>query len=134
MKIKVMTVFGTRPEAIKMAPLVLALRADERFEAITTVTAQHREMLDSALEIFKIKPDYDLNLMHKGQTLQEITADVLTKIDGVIKKPIRILFWFMETRRRLLRQLWPVFIIKKPWDTLRPDFEHGTNIHRFRKK
>lgn len=86
MKIKVMTVFGTRPEAIKMAPLVLALRADERFEAITTVTAQHREMLDSALEIFKIKPDYDLNLMHKGQTLQEITADVLTKIDGVIKK------------------------------------------------
>ena len=76
MKIKVMTVFGTRPEAIKMAPLVLALRADERFEAITTVTAQHREMLDSALEIFKIKPDYDLNLMHKGQTLQEITADV----------------------------------------------------------
>lgn len=134
MKIKVMTVFGTRPEAIKMAPLVLALRADERFEAITTVTAQHREMLDSALEIFKIKPDYDLNLMHKGQTLQEITSDVLTKIDGVIKKPIRILFWFMETRRRLLRQLWPVFIIKKPWDTLRPDFEHGTNIHRFRKK
>ena len=86
MKIKVMTVFGTRPEAIKMAPLVLALRADERFEAITTVTAQHREMLDSALEIFKIKPDYDLNLMHKGQTLQEITSDVLTKIDGVIKK------------------------------------------------
>ena len=86
MKIKVMTVFGTRPEAIKMAPLVLALRADERFEAITTVTAQHREMLDSALEIFKIKPDYDLNLMHKGQTLQEITADVLTKIDGVIEK------------------------------------------------
>ena len=86
MKIKVMTVFGTRPEAIKMAPLVLALRADERFESITTVTAQHREMLDSALEIFKIKPDYDLNLMHKGQTLQEITADVLTKIDGVIKK------------------------------------------------
>ncbi|WP_334115675.1 non-hydrolyzing UDP-N-acetylglucosamine 2-epimerase [Ligilactobacillus sp.] len=86
MKIKVMTVFGTRPEAIKMAPLVLALKADERFEAITAVTAQHREMLDSALEIFKIKPDYDLNLMHKGQTLQEITADVMTKIDDVIKK------------------------------------------------
>ena len=86
MKIKVMTVFGTRPEAIKMAPLVLALKADERFEAIMAVTAQHREMLDSALEIFKIKPDYDLNLMHKGQTLQEITADVMTKIDDVIKK------------------------------------------------
>lgn len=86
MKIKVMTVFGTRPEAIKMAPLVLALKADGRFEAVTAVTAQHREMLDSALDIFGIKPDYDLNLMHRGQTLQEITADVLTKLDGVIKE------------------------------------------------
>lgn len=116
-----------------MAPLVLALKADERFEAITTVTAQHREMLDSALEIFKIKPDYDLNLMHKGQTLQEITADVLTKIDGVIKKPIRILFWFMETRRRLCGSFGR-FYNQKLWDTLRPDFGPGTNIHRFRKK
>lgn len=84
-KIKVMTVFGTRPEAIKMAPLVLALQADERFEAITTVTAQHREMLDQVLEIFKIVPDYDLNIMHKEQTLTEITANVLTKLDQVIK-------------------------------------------------
>lgn len=63
-KIKVMTVFGTRPEAIKMAPLVLALkeRSDE-FEAVTVVTAQHRQMLDQVLEIFKIKPDYDLDVM-----------------------------------------------------------------------
>ncbi|WP_180754161.1 non-hydrolyzing UDP-N-acetylglucosamine 2-epimerase [Ligilactobacillus agilis] len=84
-KIKVMTVFGTRPEAIKMAPLVLALQADERFEAVTTVTAQHREMLDQVLEIFKIVPDYDLNIMHKEQTLTEITANVLAKLDQVIK-------------------------------------------------
>ena len=84
-KVKVMTVFGTRPEAIKMAPLVLALQADERFEAVTTVTAQHREMLDQVLEIFKIVPDYDLNIMHKEQTLTEITANVLTKLDQVIK-------------------------------------------------
>lgn len=84
-KIKVMTVFGTRPEAIKMAPLVLALQTDERFEAVTTVTAQHREMLDQVLEIFKIVPDYDLNIMHKEQTLTEITANVLTKLDQVIK-------------------------------------------------
>ena len=84
-KIKVMTVFGTRPEAIKMAPLVLALQADERFEAVTTVTAQHREMLDQVLKIFKIVPDYDLNIMHKEQTLTEITANVLTKLDQVIK-------------------------------------------------
>ena len=84
-KIKVMTVFGTRPEAIKMAPLVLALQTDERFETVTTVTAQHREMLDQVLEIFKIVPDYDLNIMHKEQTLTEITANVLTKLDQVIK-------------------------------------------------
>lgn len=85
-KIKVMTVFGTRPEAIKMAPLVLALQADDRFEAITTVTAQHREMLDQVLEIFKIKPDYDLNVMQPNQTLTALTAHVLTKLDGVIKQ------------------------------------------------
>lgn len=85
-KIRVMTVFGTRPEAIKMAPLVLALQADQRFEAVTTVTAQHREMLDQVLEIFKLKPDYDLNIMHKQQTLTEITANVLTKLDQVIKE------------------------------------------------
>lgn len=84
-KIKVMTVFGTRPEAIKMAPLVLALkeRADE-FEAVTVVTAQHRQMLDQVLEIFKIKPDYDLDVMKQRQTLSEITSNVLINLDKVI--------------------------------------------------
>ncbi|MGO3537258.1 MAG: non-hydrolyzing UDP-N-acetylglucosamine 2-epimerase [Latilactobacillus curvatus] len=84
-KIKVMTVFGTRPEAIKMAPLVLALkeRADE-FEAVTVVTAQHRQMLDQVLEIFKIKPDYDLDVMKQRQTLSEITSNVLMNLDKVI--------------------------------------------------
>ncbi|MDT7016053.1 non-hydrolyzing UDP-N-acetylglucosamine 2-epimerase [Latilactobacillus curvatus] len=84
-KIKVMTVFGTRPEAIKMAPLVLALkeRADE-FEAVTVVTAQHRQMLDQVLEIFKIKPDYDLDVMKQRQTLSEITSNVLMNLDRVI--------------------------------------------------
>ncbi|ASN59577.1 UDP-N-acetylglucosamine 2-epimerase (non-hydrolyzing) [Latilactobacillus curvatus] len=84
-KIKVMTVFGTRPEAIKMAPLVLALkeRSDE-FEAVTVVTAQHRQMLDQVLEIFKIKPDYDLDVMKQRQTLSEITSNVLMNLDKVI--------------------------------------------------
>lgn len=84
-KIKVMTVFGTRPEAIKMAPLVLALkeRADE-FEAVTVVIAQHRQMLDQVLEIFKIKPDYDLDVMKQRQTLSEITSNVLMNLDKVI--------------------------------------------------
>lgn len=84
-KIKIMTVFGTRPEAIKMAPLIKEMqkRSDE-FEPITVVTAQHREMLDQVLGIFDIKPDYDLNIMHQGQTLNDITTDVLQKLDQVI--------------------------------------------------
>ena len=85
-KIKVMTVFGTRPEAIKMAPLVLKLKKDNHFEEVTVVTAQHREMLDQVLEIFKITPDYDFNIMHKNQTLADITSKVLTDMSKVIKK------------------------------------------------
>lgn len=85
-KIKVMTVFGTRPEAIKMCPLVKALEKDERFESIVCVTAQHREMLDAVLEIFDIKPDYDLNLMSHGQTIIDISSKVLYGVDNAIKK------------------------------------------------
>lgn len=84
-QIKVMTVFGTRPEAIKMAPLVLKLKHDDRFDTVTVVTAQHREMLDQVLEIFKIKPDYDFNIMHQNQTLAEITNKVLTDLTKVIQ-------------------------------------------------
>lgn len=85
-KIKVMTVFGTRPEAIKMAPLVLKLKKDERFEEVTVVSAQHREMLDQVLDIFKIKPDYDFNIMHKNQTLEDITSKVMIDLSKVIKE------------------------------------------------
>ncbi|WP_056938088.1 non-hydrolyzing UDP-N-acetylglucosamine 2-epimerase [Companilactobacillus versmoldensis] len=86
-KVKVMTVFGTRPEAIKMAPLVLKLKQNaDRFETVTVVTAQHREMLDSVLEIFKIKPDYDLNIMKERQTLSGITGLVLKMLDTIIEK------------------------------------------------
>lgn len=85
-KVKVMTVFGTRPEAIKMAPLVLRLKKDDRFEEITVVSAQHREMLDQVLDIFKIKPDYDFNIMHKNQTLEDITSKVILDMAKVIKK------------------------------------------------
>lgn len=84
-KIKIMTVFGTRPEAIKMAPLIKEMqKCPDEFEPITAVTAQHREMLDQVLGIFDIKPDYDLNIMHQGQTLNDITTDVLQKLDQVI--------------------------------------------------
>lgn len=85
-KIKVMTVFGTRPEAIKMAPLVLKLKKDDRFEEVTVVSAQHREMLDQVLDIFKIKPDYDFNIMHQNQTLEEITSKVMIDLSKVIKE------------------------------------------------
>ena len=85
-KIKVMMVFGTRPEAIKMAPLVLKLKADKRFDEVTVVTAQHREMLDQVLEIFNIKPDYDFNIMKKNQSLEGITSKVMLKLADVITK------------------------------------------------
>ena len=83
-KVKVMTIFGTRPEAIKMAPLALELERRDNIEAICCVTAQHREMLDSVLEIFKLKPDYDLNIMQPRQTLSSITSRCITGMDEVL--------------------------------------------------
>ena len=85
-KIKVMSIFGTRPEAIKMAPLIKELETREEIVSIVCVTAQHREMLDQVLNTFSIKPDYDLNIMKKGQTLSEITARVLRGIEEVLEK------------------------------------------------
>lgn len=78
---RVLTVFGTRPEAIKMAPLVKHLAAADGFEARVCVTAQHREMLDQVLRLFDIVPDYDLNIMKPGQTLSGITSEILTRIE-----------------------------------------------------
>ncbi len=85
-KLKVMTVFGTRPEAIKMAPLALELKKYDEIESIVCVTAQHREMLDQVLEIFNIVPDYDLDIMKTRQSLIGITTRVLEGLDEVIKK------------------------------------------------
>lgn len=84
--IKVMTVFGTRPEAIKMAPLVKELKKRKEVECIVCVTAQHREMLDQVLETFDIVPDYDLNIMKQGQTLTDITIRALKGLEEVIKE------------------------------------------------
>lgn len=83
---KILTVFGTRPEAIKMAPLVQALAEDKRFEAKVCVTAQHREMLDQVLELFEITPDYDLNLMKVGQSLNDVTASILRELKPVLQE------------------------------------------------
>jgi UDP-N-acetylglucosamine 2-epimerase len=93
MGIKVMSIFGTRPEAIKMAPLVKALEADNQIQSIVCVTAQHREMLDQVLRIFDIKPDYDLNIMAPQQTLAHITTKAINGIEEVVQveKPDLIL-------------------------------------------
>lgn len=85
-KIKVMTIFGTRPEAIKMAPLVKELESRKEIECIVCVTAQHRQMLDQVLEVFEIHPDYDLNIMSPGQTLSDITSKALKGLEEVIKE------------------------------------------------
>lgn len=85
MMIKVMSVFGTRPEAIKMAPLIKALEKDERFESIVTVTGQHREMLDQVLEVFEITPDHDLDVMSVNQTLTAITTKVLLSLEPILQ-------------------------------------------------
>ncbi|WP_020062831.1 non-hydrolyzing UDP-N-acetylglucosamine 2-epimerase [Bacillus sp. 123MFChir2] len=86
-RIKVMTIFGTRPEAIKMAPLVLELQKhSQQIESIVTVTAQHRQMLDQVLDIFGIKPNYDLNIMKDRQTLIDITTRGLEGLDKVMKE------------------------------------------------
>ena len=92
-KKKIISIFGTRPEAIKMAPLIKKLEQAEEFESIVLVTAQHREMLDQVLTLFGIIPDYDLNLMKKEQTLTDITAGVLKGLQGILasEKPDLIL-------------------------------------------
>ncbi|WP_230390473.1 non-hydrolyzing UDP-N-acetylglucosamine 2-epimerase [Reinekea sp. G2M2-21] len=81
---KVLTIFGTRPEAIKMAPLVKSLKNDSDIDAKVCVTAQHREMLDQVLDLFEIKPDYDLNIMKAGQDLYDITSRILLELKSVL--------------------------------------------------
>lgn len=82
---KIMTVFGTRPEAIKMAPLVKELENDDELEPMIVVTAQHREMLDSVLKTFNIQPHYDLNIMKENQTLSEVTSSAMIQLENIIK-------------------------------------------------
>ena len=104
---KVMLVFGTRPEAIKMAPLVKEFQKyPQEFKTIVCVTGQHREMLDQVLRIFEITPDYDLNIMKQGQDLYDVTARVLTGMRDVLKDAQRMLFWFMVIQLHLPLRLW----------------------------
>ena len=113
-KLKVMTVFGTRPEAIKMAPLALELKKYDNIESIVCVTAQHRQMLDQVLEIFGITPDYDLDIMKTRQSLIGITTRVLEGLDEVIKKE-----QYTATHQQVSLRHLQLFIIKSRSDTLR---------------
>ena len=85
-KIKVMPIFGTRPDAIKMCPLVLELKKREEFKTVVCVTGQHRQMLHSVLDLYRVKPDYDLDIMREAQTIETITSDVLEKLAPVLQK------------------------------------------------
>src|SRR5580698_288566 len=85
-KLRVMTVFGTRPDTVKMAPVVHALAASRDIDATVCVTAQHRQMLDDLLDLFKITPDFDLDVMTHNQTLTEITTRVLERMEPVLEK------------------------------------------------
>ena len=118
-KLKVMTVFGTRPEAIKMAPLALELKKYDNIESIVCVTAQHRQMLDQVLEIFGITPDYDLDIMKTRQSLIGITTRVLEGLDEVIKRNSLILCLYTATRSTSFVAALAAFIIKSRSDTLR---------------
>ena len=83
---KILFVFGTRPEAIKMAPVIKAFKDEKIFDTKVCVTAQHRQMLDQVLDIFDISPDYDLNIMERGQDLFDITANVLFGMKNVFSE------------------------------------------------
>lgn len=107
---KIMIVFGTRPEAIKMCPLVKELKNHSEFQVVCCVTGQHRQMLEQVLEAFHIVPEYDLAIMKERQTLFDVTENVLKGMEEVLKKSSRILCWCMETLPPPLLHLWQLFI------------------------
>ena len=129
-----MTIFGTRPEAIKMAPLALELSRRPGLNALCCVTAQHREMLDSVLNIFRLKPDYDLNIMEPRQTLSTITSKCLTGMDEAIDalKPDMILS--RGTPPPPLPVPCQPFTIRCPLGTWRQDCEPMTSILPFQRR
>ena len=125
---KVLSVFGTRPEAIKMAPVIQALSNDPNFDSLVCITAQHREMLDSVLNLFSITPDYDLNIMKLNQDLTYITTAVLNGLTNVYKQanPDRILV-HGDTTTTLAASL-AAFYAKIPVDHVEAGLRSG-NTH-----
>ena len=130
-KIKVMSVFGTRPEAIKMAPLVQELASRPEFESLCCLTGQHRQMLDSVMEIFHLKAQYDLDIMERQQTLSSITTKTLLGMERVLTEAE---FWFTGTRPPPLPGPWRPSITRCPWAMWKPGFEPTIHIPPSRKK
>jgi len=132
--IKVITVFGTRPEAIKMAPLVKELKSRKEIECIVCVTAQHRQMLDQVLEVFDITPDYDLNIMQAGQTLSDITSRALKGLEEVInKEKPNIVLVHGDTTTTFAGAL-ASYYCQTDVGHVEADFVHGINILHIQKK
>ncbi len=117
-----------------MAPLAKTLKADDRFETKVVATGQHREMLDQVLASFSITPDYDLNIMHQGQTLSEITSRVLEKLTAVLLEDRPdILLVHGDTTTTFSAAL-SAFYQRSPLDTWRRDYALGTSIRHFQKR
>lgn len=130
---KIMVIFGTRPEAIKMAPLVKEIDHNAQLEANIVITAQHRDMLDSVLNIFDIQADHDLNIMKDQQTLASLTANALAKLDNIInvEKPDMILV-HGDTTTTFVGSL-AAFYHQIPVDMSKRDCVHIRNIRHFLK-
>ena len=133
-QVRVMTIFGTRPEAIKMAPLVAELQRRPGLEPVCCVTAQHREMLDSVLEIFRLRPDYDLNIMEPRQTLSTITSKCLLGMEGVLEQARPDLCWSTGTPPQPSPGRWPPFTTRSGWAMWRRDSARVTSILPFRRR
>ena len=107
---KVLVIFGTRPEGIKMCPLVLELKKSEKLQTVVCVTGQHKEMLNQVLDIFHVVPDYDMAIMKKGQDLTDVTTAILTGMREILKRKNRTLCWYMEILQLHLQHPWLHFI------------------------
>ena len=131
---KILSVFGTRPEAIKMAPVVKALAEDPSFDAKVCVTAQHRQMLDQVLELFAIQPDFDLDLMKADQTLGDITGNVLHGMEGIFAQWQPDMVLVHGDTPRPWRPRFPPIMPKSPWAMWKRVCAPATNILPGRKK
>ena len=130
--IKVMSIFGTRPEAIKMAPVIQEMnRHRQEIQSVICVTAQHREMLDSVLETFQIVPDYDLNIMKRGQTLEAVTGRILEGLGEILdrEEPDLVLVHGDTTTTFASRS-----ITEFRWDMWRQGFGPTTSTRLIRRK